>query len=48
MLNGSVAKDENLRSVGQFFSAIRQPCRQTVQGVGVRTVDNRMGSPQEG
>src|SRR5665648_77875 len=47
MQNGSVTKDENLRSVGRFYSAIRRQYRQTVQGVGVKTVDNRTSSPQE-
>jgi len=48
MQNGSAAKDENSRSIGQLYSAIHLRCQQTVRGVGVRTVNNRTSSPQVG
>jgi len=46
MQNGYVAKDENLRWNGQFCSAIRRQLRQSVQGRGMRTAEERTSSPQ--
>ena len=48
MQNGYVTKDENLRWIGQFFSAIRWKFRQSILGYGVRTVEDRMSFPQKG